>query len=50
MVVFAYSDVTYNYLMNRSAIVNAAGADFVLMGPENTSLKSKKGKHIVLLV
>ena len=42
MVVFAYSDLPYSYVMTRSAIVNAAGADFVLMGPNNTMLKSTK--------
>ena len=42
MVVFAYSDLPYPYVMSRSAIVNSAGADFVLMGTENTMLKSKK--------
>jgi len=41
-VVFAYSDVPNDYVMNKSAIVNAAGADFVLMGTENTQIKSKK--------
>ena len=41
-VVFAYSDVPYDYIMSRSAIVNAAGADFVLMGAKNTQLKSSK--------
>ena len=41
-VVFAYSDVPYDYLMSRSAIVNAAGADFVLMGAKTTQLKSNK--------
>ncbi|MEM0493108.1 MAG: cyclic 2,3-diphosphoglycerate synthase [Candidatus Thermoplasmatota archaeon] len=42
MVVFAYSDVPYSYVMRRSAIVNAAGADFYLQGPRNTMLKSTK--------
>ena len=42
MVVLAYSDLSYSYVMERSAIVNAAGADFVLMGPKSTMLKSKK--------
>jgi predicted GTPase len=42
MVVFAYSDLPYSYVMNRSALVNAAGADFVLMGTDNTQIKSKK--------
>ena len=41
-VVFAYSDLPYSYVMNRSALVNAAGADFVLMGTKNTMLKSTK--------
>jgi predicted GTPase len=41
-VVFAYSDVPYDYVMNRSALVNAAGADFILMGPKRTMLKSSK--------
>lgn len=40
--VFAYSDKPYNYVMRVSAIVNAAGADFVLMGPKNTMIKSSK--------
>ena len=42
MVVFAYSDLPNQYVMEKSAIVNAAGADFVLMGTKNTMLKSKK--------
>jgi predicted GTPase len=42
MVVFAYSDVTNSYVMGKGAIVNAAGADFVLMGEKNTQLKSIK--------
>ena len=42
MVVFAYSDLPNNYVMNKSAIVNAAGADFVLMGTNNTQIKSSK--------
>jgi len=42
MVVLAYSDLSYSYVMERSAIVNTAGADFVLMGPKSTMLKSKK--------
>ncbi|MDR1878975.1 MAG: cyclic 2,3-diphosphoglycerate synthase [Bacteroidales bacterium] len=40
--VFAYSDKPYEYVMRVSAIVNAAGADFVLMGPKYTMLKSTK--------
>ncbi len=41
-VVFAYSDVPYSYVMQKSAMVNAAGADFWLLGPESTMLKSTK--------
>ncbi|MGM8363912.1 cyclic 2,3-diphosphoglycerate synthase [Virgibacillus sp. W0181] len=39
---FAYSDITYNEVMGVSAIVNAAGADFTLLGPKNTMIKSNK--------
>lgn len=41
-VVFSYSDVPYDYVMNTSAAVNAAGADFKVMGPRRTMLKSNK--------
>jgi len=41
-VVFAYSDVTYKYVMNRSALVNALGADFKLIGYEKTKVRSVK--------
>jgi predicted GTPase len=41
-VVFAYSDIPYSYVMRKSAVVNAAGADFVLLGPGGTMLRSKK--------
>ncbi|MGD8718981.1 MAG: cyclic 2,3-diphosphoglycerate synthase [Candidatus Zixiibacteriota bacterium] len=41
-VVFAYSDVPYDYLMHRASLVNAAGADFVLLGERGTSIKSSK--------
>lgn len=40
--VFAYSDVKYEAVMGISAIVNAAGADFTLLGPKSTMLKSNK--------
>jgi predicted GTPase len=40
--VFSYSDVSYQYLMHRGAIVNAAGADFVLPGPRQTMLTGTK--------
>ena len=41
-VVFSYSDVPYDYVMSRSAMVNAVGADFKLLGPGQTMLKSTK--------
>ena len=40
--VFSYSDVTYQKVMSVSAIVNAAGANFVLLGPADTMIKSTK--------
>ncbi len=42
LVVFAYSDLPYDYVMHKSAAVNAAGADFMLMGGKTTMLKSSK--------
>jgi predicted GTPase len=41
-VVFSYSDVSYDYVMHRAAIAQAAGADFVLLGPRATMLHSSK--------
>lgn len=41
-VVFSYSDVSYAYVMHRSAVANAAGADFVLLGPRATMLRSRR--------
>jgi predicted GTPase len=40
--VFAYSDVTYQKVMSMSAIVNAAGANFTLLGWKETMVKSTK--------
>jgi predicted GTPase len=40
--VFAYSDVTYQHVMNMSALVNACGASFTLLGPKDTQVKSTK--------
>jgi len=40
--IFSYSDVTYNKVMSVGAIVNSAGADFVLLGPDATMVKSTK--------
>ncbi len=39
---FSYSDVPYQKVMNLSAVVNAAGATFNLIGPKRTMLKSTK--------
>lgn len=41
-VVFSYSDVPYNYVMDKAAMVNAAGASFTLIGAEQTMVKSTK--------
>jgi predicted GTPase len=40
--VFSYSDVDYQKVMAMSALVNAAGANFVLLGPRDTMIKSTK--------
>jgi len=39
---FSYSDVSYQHVMSVSAIVQAAGASFVLLGPKDTMIKSSK--------
>ncbi|MGF1584673.1 MAG: cyclic 2,3-diphosphoglycerate synthase [Bacteroidales bacterium] len=39
---FSYSDISYQQVMEVSALVNAAGADFHLLGPQHTQIKSKK--------
>jgi len=40
--IFSYSDVPYKRVMNISAKVNAAGANFMLLGPKDTMIKSTK--------
>ncbi|HWR75073.1 MAG TPA: cyclic 2,3-diphosphoglycerate synthase [Bacteroidales bacterium] len=40
--VFAYSDVPYQRVMAVSAVVNAAGANFILLGWRETMVKSTK--------
>jgi len=40
--VFSYSDLPYNKVMNISALVNAAGANFELLGTKDTMIKSNK--------
>ena len=46
--VFSYSDVPYSFVMGLAAKVNAAGADFKLLGHKNTALKSTKPVIAVL--
>jgi len=40
-VVFAYSDVSHQYVMNLASQIQAAGASFTLLGPKDTMVKSK---------
>ncbi|MBM3530380.1 MAG: GTPase [Alphaproteobacteria bacterium] len=40
-VVFAYSDVTHEHVMHRASVALAAGADFILLGPDRTMLRSR---------
>jgi len=41
-VVFAYSDVSHETVMHAASRVLAAGADFTLLGPDRTMLKSRR--------
>ncbi|MCC7450770.1 MAG: GTPase [Anaerolineae bacterium] len=41
-VVFAYSDVSHEYVMHKASQVLAAGADFTLLGPRQTQIASSK--------
>jgi predicted GTPase len=40
-VVFGYSDVSHDYVMHRASQALAAGANFVLLGPDATMLESR---------
>jgi predicted GTPase len=40
-VVFAYSDVSHEYVMHRASEVLAAGANFLLLGPDATMLRPR---------
>ncbi len=40
--IMSYSDLSYLDVMKKSSIVNSAGADFWLLAPEKTMLKSEK--------
>jgi predicted GTPase len=39
---FSYSDIPYQRVMSVSAIVNSAGANFILLGTKETMIKSTK--------
>jgi predicted GTPase len=41
-VYFSYSDVAYPYVVGRAAIVQSAGADFILANPQQAMLPSSK--------
>ena len=40
-VAFSYSDVSHEYVMHKASEVLAAGANFVLLGPDATMLRAK---------
>ncbi|EHR79082.1 GTPase [Thermococcus litoralis DSM 5473] len=42
IVVFAYSDVSHEHVMHLASRAHAAGADFWLLGPKSTMIKSTK--------
>lgn len=41
-VIFAYSDISHADLMHKSSLVQAAGASFIIAGPDHTQLVSNK--------
>ncbi len=41
-VFFSYSDVSHQYVMDKASDVLAAGANFTLLGPRQTQLRSRK--------
>jgi len=41
-VIFAYSDVNYEYVMHKASLVNAAGADFSMLSAIDTMIKTTK--------
>jgi predicted GTPase len=41
-VFFAYSDVPHSEVMHKSSLVQAAGASFIIAGPDHTQLPSSK--------
>ncbi len=49
-VILAYSDLSYQYVMNLASQVLATGADFRILGPNKTMIKSKRPVIAVLAV
>ncbi|MHA1973399.1 MAG: cyclic 2,3-diphosphoglycerate synthase [Candidatus Hodarchaeales archaeon] len=49
-VVLAYSDLSYNYVMHLASWVLSLGADFRIIGPNNSMIKSKLPVIAVLAV
>jgi predicted GTPase len=41
-VYFSYSDTSHEYVMHKASQVQAGGATFILLGPNDTMVKSKK--------
>lgn len=41
LAVFSYSDIAHEYVMHKASQVIAAGASFMLLGPQSTMLKSR---------
>ncbi len=41
-VVFSYSDLSHNEVMHKASMVLASGANYMLLGPHDTMIKSKK--------
>ncbi|MBK8551841.1 MAG: GTPase [Ignavibacteria bacterium] len=41
-VVFSYSDVTFDYVMTKGAMINAAGPSFKMLGYDQTAVRSSK--------
>ena len=41
-VIFAYSDIAHETVMHKASIALAAGADFRMLGPDQTMLQSRK--------
>ena len=42
LVVFAYSDIMHENLMHKASVVLATGADFMMMGADNTTVTTDK--------